>query len=48
MIDTQIIQMEASPEKAQIEELRRQGKAFLDDKFPANNNSLCGEWRNVS
>lgn len=48
MIDTQIIQMQASPEKAKIEELRRLGKAFLDDKFPPNNNSLCGEWRNVS
>lgn len=40
--------MEASPEKAKIEELKKQGKAFIDDRFPPNNNSLCGEWKNVS
>ena len=48
MIETQIIQIQASPEKAKIEELRRMGKTYVDDKFPPNNNSLCGEWRNLS
>jgi len=48
MIEEQIIQMEASPEKAKIEELRSKGQQFIDERFPPNNNSLCGEWKNVS
>jgi len=47
-IQQQIIQLEPSPAQKTIEELRAKGQTFRDDRFPPNNNSLSGEWGNVS
>ena len=48
MVEEQIIQMETSPHKGLIEQLRQKGEKFVDNRFPPNNNSLSGEWKNVS
>jgi len=47
-LEQQITLIEPSPEKAKLEELRKKGQKFLDERFPPNNNSLCGEWGNCS
>ena len=39
--------MEPSPVKQKLDELRKKGQKFVDDRFPANNASLCGEWADV-
>jgi calpain-15 len=44
-IEQQIVQMEESPARRKIEELRKKGLKFEDDRFPPNSNSLCGEWK---
>ena len=36
--------MQPSPVKHKLEELRKKGKKFVDDRFPPNKKSLCGEW----
>jgi len=47
-IEQQIVQIEPSPAKAKLEDLRKKGQKYIDDRFPANNGSLSGEWGNVS
>lgn len=47
MLEKQIILLEPSPSKAKLDELRKKGQKFLDDRFPPNLNSLTGEWGNV-
>lgn len=46
-IEQQITQIEASPEQSKLEELRKKGQKYLDERFPPNNNSLTGEWGQV-
>ena len=48
VIEQQIIQLEPSPAKAKLDELRQKGQKFRDDRFPPNNSSLSGEWGHVS
>ena len=47
-IEQQITQIEPSPAKEKLEELKKKGQKFTDDRFPPNGNSLSGEWGNVS
>ena len=47
-IEQQIIQMEESPARINIEELKKKGLKFIDERFPANHNSLCGEWKSLN
>lgn len=47
-LEQQIIGIEPSPSKAKLEELRKKGQKFLDDRFPPNQNSLSGEWGNIA
>jgi hypothetical protein len=48
LVDKQIIQIEASPQQKKIEELKKRGERFVDDRFPPNLRSLTGEWGNVA
>lgn len=46
-IEQQIIQLEPSPAHDMLEQLKKTGQAFKDDRFPPSLNSLTGEWGNV-
>jgi hypothetical protein len=41
-LEQQITLIEPSPEKGKLEELRKKGQKFIDERFPPNNNSLSG------
>jgi hypothetical protein len=40
----QVVFIEPSPAKQKLDELRRTGQPFIDDRFPANETSLTGEY----
>lgn len=44
IIGKQIVFLEPSPSKQKLEELRESGEPFEDDRFPACENSLTGEY----
>lgn len=59
LVEKQVINIEAGQAAGILDELKKTGKKFVDDRFPSNNNSLCGEyypvpelaqvkWRNVA
>lgn len=48
IIGKQIVFIEPSPAKKKLEELMKTGQAFLDDRFPPNENSLSGEYGHQS
>jgi hypothetical protein len=47
-IDNQVVLMEPSPVQKKVGESKKMGKKFVDERFPPNNNSLCGEVGSVN
>jgi hypothetical protein len=43
-LDQQITLVEPGVAKEKLEELRKKGQPFIDERFPPNANSLSGEW----
>ena len=43
-LEQQMVQLEPSPAQAMLEQLKKTGKPFRDDRFPPTVNSLTGEW----
>lgn len=44
ILQEQIVLIEPSPHKEKLEELKKNGQVFRDERFPPNKESLSGEW----